>query len=133
MLTGLKHTKMRILILCLLVCCLSCNNSNPETAEKENEESEHEMAFNATKWKTMDGVDYPFRDRMITDLMRSKILKKLKRKEVIVLLGQPNRTDKEYLFYTVAQERIQFFPLHTKTLVIKLSNDSTTNKVMIHE
>jgi len=98
-----------------------------------NRETESGMAFNKEKWETKNGSNYPYRNKMVKELMDKNTLKRLKKEEVINMLGEANRTDKEYLFYEIAQERLGFFPLHTKTLVIKLSNDSTANKVMIHQ
>ena len=77
--------------------------------------------------------DYPYRNKMLKDLIASDTLKRLKKEEIINMLGEPDRIDSAYLFYPIAQERLGFFPLHTKTLVIKLSNDSTANSVMIHK
>ncbi|HLA55524.1 MAG TPA: hypothetical protein VK623_05470 [Flavobacterium sp.] len=122
---------MRLSILCLFVCCLACKN-NEESPEKEKIAPANEMAFDKTKWGTKNGAEYVYRDKMLKDLIGNK-LKGLRKEGAIGLLGQPDRIDNAYLFYKIAQERIGFFPLHTKTLVIKLSNDSIVEKVMIHE
>ena len=78
-------------------------------------------------------MDYPYRNEMLKDLVYNVALKGSKKEEVIDLLGQPDRSDSSYLFYAIAQERIGFFPLHTKTLVIKLTKDSTVEWRKIHE
>jgi hypothetical protein len=122
--------KIRILMLFLFICCFSCKNTSEETIEKEKRELKNQMAFDKTKWKTKDGMDYAYRNKMLPYLMSNDTLKRLKKDGVIDLLGQPDRIDNEYLFYTIVQERIQFFPLHTKTLVIKLSNDGTVKSVI---
>ena len=80
-----------------------------------------------------DGFDYPYRNKMLQDLVTNKKLKKLKKEEIEEMLGQPERIDSAYLFYRIAQQRLHFFPLHNKTLVIKLTDDDKRNSVMIHE
>lgn len=95
-------------------------------------EPQNEISFDTTKWQKKKGLDYPYRLNMLNDLMTSDTLKILKKEEIINLLGQPDRMDKEYLFYRIAQKRVGLFPLTTKTLVIKLANDGTKNKVMTH-
>lgn len=101
--------------------------------KETNQKTENTIAFDTTKWKTKNGDAYPFRDKMVTFLVTTDTLRRLKKEEIITLLGEPDRIDKAYLFYRVVQERLLFFPLHTKTLVIKLSKDSTANSIMIHE
>lgn len=98
-----------------------------------NRKPETVMAFDAAKWKTKKGDDYPFRNKMYLDLLTNAKLKRLKKESVIEMLGEPDRMDSDYLFYRINQEHIGFFPLHTKTLIVKLSNDSTANKVMLHK
>jgi len=71
---------------------------------------------------------------MLKDLIANYKLKDLKKEEVIEMLGAPNRTDNGHLFYSIATETIaNVFPLHTKTLVINLTKDSTVEWRKIHE
>ena len=90
--------------------------------------------FDKIKWRTKDGRDYPYRNGMLNDLVYNQKLKGLKKEEVLNLLGQPNRTDSNYLFYTIYQEFLGDIPVpvHTKTLVIKLAQD-TVEWRKIHE
>jgi hypothetical protein len=93
---------------------------------------ENGVIFDRTKWKSKNDEGYVYRNEMLKDLMTSNKLNKLKKTEIIDLLGEPDRIDSAYLFYKVMQQRIGSFPLHTVTLVIKM-NDSTDNAVMVHE
>ena len=113
-----------------ILACLFLIISEISAVKKE---PKVEITFDKTKWLTKDGLDYPYRNKMLQDLIINKKLKKLKKEEILELLGQPDRIDSAYLFYRIAQQRLQFFPLHTKTLVIKLTNDDKGNSVMIHE
>jgi hypothetical protein len=60
-------------------------------------------------------------------------LDSLRKDEILDLLGQPDKIDGNYLFYRIAQQRLGFWPLHTKTLVIKFYEDSTVEWIRIHE
>lgn len=103
------------IFLLLLVCFLSCKNKKQEIKDTR---------FDKTKWAMQDGQDYPYRKQMIADLINNQKLKGLQKDSVLHILGQPDRTDSNYLFYRVAQKRLGFFPMQTKTLVIKFTNDT---------
>jgi outer membrane protein assembly factor BamE (lipoprotein component of BamABCDE complex) len=120
--------KTKILILILTLSCFACKNVAETT-----DEGKTEMAFDKTKWKVKHDKDYPYRAKMLNNLMTTDTLKTLKKEGVLALLGEPSRTDTNYLFYTVSQERAGFWPLHTKTLVIKFSKDNLVEWVKIHE
>ncbi len=102
----------------------SCNNKQTATNPEP---------FDKAKWKIKSGDDYPYRDKMYKYLITNDTLKGMKKSELLDFLGAPNRTDSNYLFYEIAQKRLGFFPLHTKTLVIKLVDDSTVEWRKIHE
>ena len=93
------------------------------------------LKFDKTKWLIQEEKKYPYRNRMLKDLLDHQKLHGLKKAQVIDLLGQPNRTDTGYLFYTVDQKFFAntTFPLHVKTLVIKFGKDSLVEWRKIHE
>jgi hypothetical protein len=121
--------KFIIFIIFFLSIIYSCNDNNA----KQSVTNISQEKFDKTKWRTKDDNDYPYRDKMLNDLITNVKLKGLKKDEIIDLLGQPDRSDSSYLFYRIAQTRIGFFPLHTKTLVIKLTMDGTVEWRKIHE
>lgn len=90
------------------------------------------IAFEKEKWSKRTNVGYLNRNSMLSDLLAGDTLKKLNRLQIYALLGPPDRVDNDYLFYRISQEQFGFLILHATTLVIKL-NDTTENKVMIHE
>ena len=98
-----------------------------------------EIAFESDKWKAREGRDYPYRNAMLEDLMNSrqlvgdKGLRDLDREQILNLLGAPQREDNNHLFYGVEQKRLGLWPLHTRTLVIQLSEKNEVNWVRIHE
>ena len=122
--------QLSIFTLFLALCCLSCNNGKEK---KNGSDTTTAVKFDSTKWRTKTGDDYPYRDEMLKDLISNNKLKGWKKDSVLALLGQPNHTDSNYMFYRIAQQRLGFFPLHTKTLVIKLAADSTVEWRKIHE
>ena len=117
----MKMNKRKILLLLFFLSFFAC---------KSKQEDEHK--FDKVKWSTKSDSDYPYRDKMLKDLIDNVKLKGLKWNEVTYLLGQPDRTDSSYLFYRIKQKRIGFFPLSTKTLIIKLAKDSTVEWRKIH-
>lgn len=104
----------------------SCGN-------RDNKPESLSAAFDKEKWRTKIQDDYPFRNEMIPYLITNDTLKKLNGRQVLNFLGQPDRTDSNYLFYLVNKKKIGFFTLHSKTLVIKLKPDSMVEWRKIHE
>ena len=110
-----------ILILCFHAC----------THQKEEIKVEK---FDKAKWGILSGKEYLYRDNMLKDLMANKRLTGLKRDTILKMLGYPNRSDTNYIFYMVRQTLVAgFFPLHTKTLVIEFAEDNTVRSAKIHE
>ena len=90
------------------------------------------IPFDQDKWALKEGSDYPHRDLMLSDLMENKI-RKLDSIGIINLLGEPDRIDNRHLFYMIEQQRLGLWPLHTKTMVVKLTNQRSIEWVKIHE
>ena len=94
-----------------------------------------EMSFNQDKWKIKLGKDYPYRNAMLNDIVYTDKIRTLKKSELLVVLGEPSyyRDNTNYLYYVISQTRLFSWPLHTKTLVIKISQDSTVEWIKIHK
>ena len=108
--------KMRNLVTLFLICCFSCKNKTNENAPEK---------FDKRKWTIEENNKYPYRDKMLNDLVYNIKLKGFKKDSVISLLGKPNRTDTNYLFYLVNQDLLgNVLPFNTKFLVIKFKNDT---------
>ena len=114
-----------LLVLFLLCCFIACKHTSSKTKEK----------FDKTKWAIKNDEEYPHRDNMLKDFIGSYKLNGLKKDTVINLLGLPDRTDNGFLYYNISKVTFANLPvpLHTKTLVIKLSKDSTIEWRKIHE
>lgn len=95
--------------------------------------TETSTQFDKSKWSFKDGPDYPFRDQMLNDLIYNDTVRMLDETEIKNLLGEPDRSTDGHLYYRIAQRRLGSWPLHTKSLVIKFSNDGTIDWMKTHE
>ena len=117
-----------LLLLCLTGCMEEGNSEKPTVVH-----SAVDSVFNESKWKIKEGDEYPYREKMLQDLVYNQQLKGLEKEELIDLLGQPDRSNKGFLYYTVEQKKLGLWPIHTTTLVIELSEDSIVKTRRIHE
>lgn len=117
----------------LLLFCISCNNDNKFNPNPVEGGMDTEIQFDKSKWRLKEGLDYPYRDQMVRDLIYNDTVRKLNEQEILNLLGEPTRSTDGHLYYMITQKRLGTWPLHTKSLVIKFSNDSTINWIKIHE
>ncbi|WP_339889335.1 hypothetical protein [uncultured Flavobacterium sp.] len=92
-----------------------------------------EISFDASKWSIKKEMDYPFRNQMLHGLIKSDTLKKLKKDSILELLGKPERINENHLYYMIAQERLGFWPLHSKFLVIKVDKKGDVVFVKIYQ
>jgi len=114
----------------MLLCSFSCKE---DRADSLSGTANTEIKFNAVKWRVKKDKDYPYRDHMVNDLLYNDSLRKLNKNEILSLLGEPDRFTEGHLYYMIRQRRIGFWPLHTKTLVVKFSGNSTLEWIKIHE
>lgn len=95
--------------------------------------SKTEIEFDKSKWMAKDDHHYIYRDIMLTIIIDNQLLDSLNENEILDLLGEPDRIDNNHLFYMIAQKRLGLWPLHTKTMVIKLKDDGELEWMRIHE
>lgn len=104
-------------ILAVLFLFLSCKNNVEENPKK---------TFDAVLWLVKDTEgNYAHREEMLDNLVYKVTLKGLPKEEIIKMLGEPERTDNNHLFYEVSSKQVGAFPLHKKFLVIKLDKNNT--------
>jgi len=72
--------KTRNIVIIFSLCFFACK-SKPATPQEK---------FDKIRWSTMSGTEYPYRNRMLKDLIANYKLKGLKKDEVEYLLGAPN-------------------------------------------
>ena len=114
----------------VLILLFSCSNKPKEESKPIKNKSQ--TAFDSKKWKLKLDKDYPWRSLMTDALLYSDTLRVMSKEQVLDVLGQPDRIDNNYLFYTVSESRFVLFVLNQKTLVVVLSEDGSKNKVMLH-
>lgn len=119
----IRRIVILIISLVFLLCLLFYGNY---LITKNINQDIRQEKFDKIKWATREGRHYPYRNNMLNDLITNQKLKGIKKDEVLFMLGQPTRTDSNYLFYTVDQKFIGEIPvpLYTKSLVIKFANDT---------
>ncbi len=122
----------RYFLAIMMLCLLACREEKQEEKASEPALDEAQIPFDKAKWLMTDGADYLYRDKMVEDLFRDDKLKGLTKEQIVEKLGEPTRTDKNYIFYRLSQTRIQFLPIKTKTLVIRLSPKGLSEAVLIH-
>lgn len=111
---------------------LACGE-DVERTETDNKNQEMEIPFDQEKWKEKDGSEYPYREQMLHSLIDNGEFRSFGPDQVIGLLGQPDRKNDNYLYYTIHQKKLLMWPLHTKSLVIKFTEDNRIEWMKIHE
>ncbi len=101
-----------------LFCLLSCKDNAAESPKRD---------FDTALWKTKDITgNYPFRDEMLEDLVYRIKLKGFPKEKVTKMLGEPDWTNKDYLYYEVfIKKENRVFPFQKRYLVLKLAKDNT--------
>ncbi len=109
-------------------------NEVPESNSKIVEsDSATQFVFDRVRWNLKDGNNYSHREELYRELMTNPQFRSLKQDGVIGVLGEPDRKDNNYLFYTIHQKHLGALPMHTKTMVIKFADDRTIEWIKIHE
>ncbi len=119
---------MRLLIIFIVI--LVTTSCNKDTSNPQNQD---ETYFTSTKWKTKKGDDYPYREKLLDSVVYNDTIRELDKEEIITLLGTPNRTSNNFLYYTISEKRIGFWTLHATTMVIKFVDDDTIEWIKIQE
>lgn len=122
-----------IFIIPLLLSVLACNSEKDEKPGLIDHETMSEITFDQTKWGIKEGLAYPYRDQMLNSIVYNDTVRSLNKDEILDLLGEPDRKNNGYLYYLISQRRLGFWPLHTKTMVVKLSENNTIDWIKIHE
>lgn len=114
--------KTKILMIFLVILCFACII-----------ESETEISFDKTKWSLKEGKDYPYRNSMYNNVLYNDTIRNLTKKEILNLLGKSDRSNEDFIYYMIAQERLAFWPLHSKFLVFKFKDENTIEWIKVHE
>jgi hypothetical protein len=110
----------------------TCNDKSQEQQPIETAPSP-DFPFDKEKWSIKEGHSYPFRERMLNNVIFNDSLRQLKRVDLIDLLGTPSRVNNEYLYYLIEENKLLVMTLNTRTLVIKFKEDDTVEWMKVHE
>ncbi len=127
--------RIRYLIIFLLFYGLACNTERHDKSDLAGGKTSPEANFDKIKWSIKEGKDYPYRDQMLNAVVYNDTIRMLNKDQIVELLGEPDyvRDDNFYLYYRITETRLAFWSLHTKTLVIKLTDDNIIDWIKIHE
>ncbi len=124
--------QIRFTLVVIFLVCLGCNR-NAEKVAEDLKGTTTEVKFDKTKWGTKEDSDYPYREIMLHDIVYNDSIRELTKDELLELLGEPDRSNEGHLYYMISQRKLGFWPIKTKTLVIKLTEDNTIDWIKIHE
>jgi len=125
--------KKRVFIVFLFVFCFACKSDREENVENKKRNKDSEMVFDKEKWKVKEGKDYPYRDKMINDIVYNDTIRMLNKEQLLKLLGKPDYIKESHLYYRIIETRIGNWAIKTKTMVIKLIEDRSIEWIKIHE
>lgn len=114
----------------LLICITACGHEEKPADTKPTSVSSE---FDSVRWRAKEGLNYAFREEMINGIINDQEIRSLRKDQILLKLGIPDREDNGHLFYTISQRHLGLFPLHTKTMVIKLKNDNSVEWIKLHE
>ena len=119
------------IVIVLIILLLTGNDSVSSTFLVED--PLEEIQFDKEKWNVRKGWGFAHRNAMLDDLVSDPEIRKLNRQEILALLGPPKREDGNYIFYMIDQKRALVLPMHTKSLVIKFTDQDSIEWMKIHE
>jgi hypothetical protein len=92
--------------------------------------------FDRQKWSYGDGLDYPFRDEILNDLVTNHHIKGLNYRQTIDSLGSPQRRDSLQFTYQIIDDSYAFArkkPAHRKNLIVYFSKDSIVTRFEVYD
>ena len=125
--------KIKLASFIIFMICVSCNSDSNLNKEDQNLNTGKETVFDQNQWKVKEGDNYPFRDKMLNDVVYNDTVRSLNKDQVLELLGKADKNQDNHLYYLIKKKQLFSWPLHTKHMVIKFTNDSTIEWIKIHE
>jgi hypothetical protein len=92
--------------------------------------------FDRQKWNYGDGLDYPLRNEIVDDLLKTHQFKGMTYRQVIDTLGGPQHRDTLQLSYQIIDNSSEYNrkkPIHKKNLILYFNKDSVVVKAEIYD
>ncbi|NNJ88234.1 MAG: hypothetical protein HKP53_02425 [Eudoraea sp.] len=122
----------RFTLVIFILICIGCNREKAEEVDAATTGAVTEVKFDKIKWGTKEDSDYPYREQMLHDIVYNDSIREFTKDELLELLGEPDRTNKGHLYYLISQKKLGYWPIKTKTLVVKLTEDNNIEWIKIH-
>jgi hypothetical protein len=122
----MKNIVSFTLLLCVLIAC-------GDRASENMDESLSEVNVDWKNWKISRGGTYPFREEMYLQVLYSDSLRTLTKSQVLNLLGKPDRTHENFIYYLVDETNLGFWTLNSKSLVFKFTATDSVEWIKLHE
>ena len=106
----------------LCVILLGCKSDAPEA-----------IAFNQKQWNTKEGKDYVYRPQMLNNVLYNDTIRSLNKEQLVSLLGNPDYTKENFMYYRIKEKRAGLWTLHTTTMVIKFKDEANIEWIKVHE
>jgi len=110
-----------LICLALFITVSSCSNSSK---------------FDRQKWSYGDGLNYPLRNEIVDDLLKTHQFKGMTYEQVIDTLGGPQNRDTLQLSYQIIDNSSEYNrkkPIHKKNLILYFNKDSVVVKAEIYD
>ncbi|SDP99487.1 hypothetical protein SAMN05428975_5029 [Mucilaginibacter sp. OK268] len=118
MIFGTMFNKKAILLFCVIALSFAACKRN--------------IKFDRENWDYGDGLEFPNRDKMLEDLLKSYKLKGLKYQEVIHLLHRPQLSNTTEMVYDIDEITKKGKTTYVKKLILSLK-DSVVTDVKVYE
>ncbi len=96
---------------------------------------DNQTTFDSEKWKIEEDLrTYPFREKMVDDIIQNKKFIGLNFSQILDSLGQPTLLENMQIFYLVKTDYgTDIDPVYSRDLVLTINKDSVVTGVSIKE
>lgn len=117
----------------LFLCFASCGTVTEAEDDTLQTIRSDQAQFDKRKWRVRDESDYPYREELLPSILYNDSIRTMSKEEVVDMLGPPDRSNEGFLYYMISQTRLGFWPLKTKTMVVKITGDDRVEWIKVHE
>ena len=119
--------KLLLSVFCFMILSFVACDS-----EKVSNDVEAQIPFDKDAWQTEVDGRFPYRSQMLDHILYTDTLRRYEKTKVLELLGEPGKSNEEFIYYLISQEKLGLWPIQTKTLVIKFTKDEKVGWIKLH-